>query len=69
RISDSIEGNVENFNDAVRRFNETAAESEKQINLRLEKIDRKIEELDAFEKNFAKEMGIAITKLKKKRKK
>ncbi len=69
RLSASIEGNVENFNEAVKRFNETMKISERQINLRIEKIDRKLAELDAFEKNFAKEMGIALDKLKTKKSK
>jgi hypothetical protein len=39
---------------------------ERQFMLRAEKIDQKIAELDEFEKNFAKEMGLAIEKIPKK---
>ncbi len=41
---------------------------ETQIRAKLALVDRKMAELDSFEKNFAKEMGIALDELRKKKK-
>ncbi len=64
----AIQYNVKKFNAAIKKMNETAASSEQQIILRTKKIDEKIAELDAFERNFAKEMGIALERLTEKKK-
>ena len=62
----AIKENAQRYNEGIRRINEQAENISKQFALRAEKIDRKIAELDAFEKNFAAEMGIGLEKLKKK---
>ncbi|MCX6798811.1 MAG: hypothetical protein NTW59_01795 [Candidatus Diapherotrites archaeon] len=64
----AIEFNVEKFNKSIKQLNEAGAKEEEQINLRIQKIDKKIVELDNFEKNFAKEMGIALNTLTEKKK-
>jgi len=58
--------NATKFNEGIRKLNEQSLTIEKQFALRTEKIDKKIAELDIFEKNFAKEMGLAIETLTKK---
>lgn len=63
---DAIQENTQSFNEAMKRLNEQNQQIEKQFMLRAEKIDKKIAELDIFEKNFASEMGLTIEKLTKK---
>jgi hypothetical protein len=63
---DAIKQNAERFNEGIRGLNQQSQVIERQFILRAEKIDKKIAALDAFEKSFAKEMGIAIEKLPKK---
>lgn len=63
---DAIQENTSSFNQGMKRLNQQNQVIEKQFALRAEKIDQKIAELDAFEKNFAKEMGLTIEKLVKK---
>ena len=63
---DAIKQNAESFNDGIKKLNQQSQVIERQFMLRAEKIDKKIAELDAFEKSFAKEMGLAIEKIPKK---
>lgn len=63
----TIEKNVEKFNSSIQEMNAKAAEIVKQFNVRAQHIDEKISELDRFEENFAKEMGIAMDKLVEKK--
>jgi hypothetical protein len=63
---DAIKQNAESFNEGIKKLNQQSLVIERQFILRAEKIDKKIAELDAFEKSFAKEMGIAIENLPKK---
>ena len=62
-----IEQNVDKFNDSIQNLNEKGQEIEKQTNSRIRRIDRKLKELDNFERNFASEMGIALEKLVEKK--
>lgn len=64
----AIKENAEGFNKGVRRLNAQAEAIQKQFTARAEKIDKKIEELDRFEKNFAKEIGLSLQRLTKKKK-
>jgi hypothetical protein len=59
----AIKENVEKFNQGIEKLNEKTKVMEDQFLLRIEKIDKKIAELDAFEKAFAEEMGLAIEKM------
>ncbi|MFA4855013.1 MAG: hypothetical protein WC634_00295 [archaeon] len=63
---DAIKQNAESFNEGIKNLNQQSQVIERQFMLRAEKIDKKIAELDAFEKSFAKEMGLAIEKIPKK---
>ena len=63
----AIKANAERYNAKIKRMNEQSQKMEKQFLLRVEKIDKKIAELDAFEKVFAKEMGISLEKMLKKK--
>ncbi len=63
---DAIQRNAKRFNEGIRRLNNQSQVIEKQFMLRAEKIDKKIAELDAFEKNFAKEIGLSLEKMTKK---
>ncbi len=63
-----IETNVDKFNEAIQRLNEQAKTLEEQINKRVRLIDRKMKELDDFEKAFAEEMGLAVEKVFEKKK-
>lgn len=65
----TISKNVEKFNSSVNETNSKASEMVEQFNVRADYIDEKIKELDAFEKNFAKEMGLKIEKLTEKKSK
>jgi len=58
-----MQAHVQQFNKAIRQLNEAGGKEEEQINLRIQKIDKKIAELDVFEKNFSKEMSLMIEKL------
>ena len=62
-----MQAHVQQFNKAIRQLNEAGGKEEDQINLRIQKIDKKIAELDAFEKNFSKEMSLMIEKLAEKK--
>ena len=64
-----IEENVKKFNESVGRLNTMAQDLDKKGGERIKRIDAKIAELEAFEKNFADEMGIAVEKLAEKEKK
>lgn len=64
-----IERNVNKFNESINALNEQSKNIEKQINLRIRKIDHKMAELDEFEKTFAEEMGIVIDKVANKKSK
>jgi len=63
---DAIQVNAKRFNEGIKSLNNQSKMIEKRYNLRVEKIDKKIAELDAFEKNFAKEIGVSLSKLTKK---
>lgn len=63
---DAIKQNAESFNEGIRKLNQQSQVIERQFMLRAEKIDKKIAELDAFEKSFAKEMGLGLETLTKK---
>lgn len=58
-----IDRNVEKFNQKIKKFNESTKIMDELFQQRLKAIDRKIEELDRFEKAFAREMGIMLDKL------
>ncbi|MFH1239696.1 MAG: hypothetical protein V1672_00595 [Candidatus Diapherotrites archaeon] len=62
-----IENNVGKFNNSINALNEQSKNVEKQINLRIKKIDQKMAELDDFEKTFAEEMGFALDKVSQKK--
>jgi len=64
---EAIEENTKRFNTGIKKINTQSQTMEKQFMLRAEKIDKKIVELDAFEKNFAKEIGVSLEKLTKKK--
>jgi hypothetical protein len=57
-----IEINVKKFNASLHKINEQSKWLESQINTRMKLIDAKMKELDAFEENFAKEMGLMVEK-------
>jgi len=57
-----VQLNIGKINKAIRSLNEKTKYAEKQVNKRVELIDKKIAELDAFEKTFAAEMGLALDK-------
>lgn len=59
----TVEKNVKDFNRVKREVTSTLEMREKAIDEHIKAIDAKMAELDAFERNFAKEMGLAIDKL------
>jgi hypothetical protein len=63
----AIQENAKRFNAGIKRINTQSETIERQFILRAEKIDKKIAELDTFEKNFAKELGVSLEKLTKKK--
>ena len=63
---EAIRQNAEKFNQGIKRLNHQEQVIERQFSLRTEKIDKKIAELDAFEKNFAKAIGSTGEKMGKK---
>jgi len=64
-----IEKKVSEFNNQIKKMNETIALLEKQSNEKLALVDKKIAELNAFEENFAKEMGLIVDELIKQKQK
>ncbi|MBU0662623.1 MAG: hypothetical protein ABH854_00295 [Candidatus Diapherotrites archaeon] len=58
-----IKKNVVTFNMAKEELAKEMVERQKVFNLHISQIDLKIKELDDFERNFAKEMGLALDKL------
>ena len=63
---EAIQQNAEKFNQGIKNLNNQSQVIERQFSLRAEKIDKKIAELDVFEKNFAKAIGSNIEKMGKK---
>ncbi|MAG22261.1 MAG: hypothetical protein CL943_03075 [Candidatus Diapherotrites archaeon] len=63
-----IETNVGKFNQAIQEINEQANQAESKINGQIRLIDKKMTELDEFEKTFAEEMGLSVEKAFEKKK-
>ncbi|PIU21469.1 MAG: hypothetical protein COT15_02110 [Candidatus Diapherotrites archaeon CG08_land_8_20_14_0_20_34_12] len=63
----TIDANVEKFNKSINDMNKKTENILKEFDARKKLIDDKIEELTKFEKNFAKEMGIAVDLLVEKK--
>ncbi len=63
---EAIQKNAKTFNQGIKKLNHQEQVIERQFFLRAEKIDKKIAELDIFEKNFAKAIGSSIEKMGKK---
>ena len=57
---------AEKFKQGIKNLNHQSQVIERQFALRAEIIDKKIAELDAFEKNFAKAIGTNVEKMSKK---
>jgi hypothetical protein len=72
KIEERLQGSAAGLGrEAAGQLNELKASRaalEMQIREKLALVDRKMAELDSFEKNFAKEMGIALDELRKKKK-
>jgi hypothetical protein len=62
-----IQQNMREFNKSKKDLTQHMLEQEKSMNERIKLIDSKIIELNKFEENFAKEMGLKIEKLTKKK--
>ncbi|MEK6972807.1 MAG: hypothetical protein AABW72_02090 [archaeon] len=63
----TIDRNVEKFNKSIEDLNKKTGGILKEYGARRKLIDNKIDELSRFEKNFAKEMGIAVDLLVEKK--
>ncbi len=61
-----IQQNMREFNKSKKELTEHLLKQEKSMNERIKLIDDKINELNKFEENFAKEMGLTLEKLVKK---
>jgi DNA repair exonuclease SbcCD ATPase subunit len=62
-----VRQNVDSYNKSKKMLTEHAVEQSKAIDKRIKAIDEKINELTSFEKTFAKEMGLTIDKLTRKK--
>jgi len=61
----AIDGNIEQFNQRILAFNNASKKMEEQFNARVKIIDRKMNELSNFEKNFSKAIGTSLSKMEK----
>ena len=61
----AIDKNIEQFNKRIQKFNETTKQMEDHFNTRVKMIDQKMDELDHFEKNFARAIGASLEKMAK----
>jgi len=57
--------NIELFNQRIKEFNQTSKQMEDHFNTRIKMIDQKMDELNRFEKNFAKAIGTSLEKMAK----
>ncbi|MEM4598166.1 MAG: hypothetical protein QW400_00545 [Candidatus Diapherotrites archaeon] len=62
-----LDGHIEKFNEKIQKFNETVNQMDAQYKERVKLIDEKIEELNKFEKNFAKIIGLSLDTLVEKK--
>ncbi|MFH1588009.1 MAG: hypothetical protein ABIA76_01570 [Candidatus Diapherotrites archaeon] len=62
-----IQENITKFNEFKKELNSYMKEQQAAADKRIKLIDAKIEELNSFEENFAKEMGLQLEKLSKKK--
>ncbi|MBI5553159.1 MAG: hypothetical protein HY917_00280 [Candidatus Diapherotrites archaeon] len=58
-----VKENVQSYNNSKKELTELMLSQSRSIDERIKAIDAKIAELNTFEQNFAKEMGIAMEKL------